>query len=360
MDGFPHHDEMECAGCHCGVVGVLRVASRSPVRACCCSGPQQRALRTWFVVALAFVVAQIAFLALIRSFTSIWMVPSCLPPLAFALAIGWYGWFTAAPRLLRSAGFAAFAVYAGLVLAPFGLFLRDLQTVRVMDTNPMFNIGDIGSRYTTVTAPFVSVSAVDVIAGALCDKATLHLRLAALIEGTSASAVRNACGRWPDLRYAGMRAGDTHLAGLPVSVVAAVGIAPDRIVAGMAFYTRVRVIAPVAGAPVAGLRRMEVARRPPDESKPSPVTFELDAGPADVIALTNRYPQFSSLTIREATIDGTPAKALYADGRTFIYRCTGCKADARTHWRLGLDGVTANLDVVVLLAADEAGKSSPD
>ena len=139
-------------------------------------------------------------------------------------------------------------LYAALVIAPFGLFLREMHTLRVMNSNPFFNISDIDDNYTTVATPVVSVHALGRIAAVLCEPATLHLRLAAIFEATSATALRNACGRWPDLHFAG-RSDGVHLAGLPSEAGVALGILPDREVAGMAFFSHEHNIEPTVSEP---------------------------------------------------------------------------------------------------------------
>jgi hypothetical protein len=322
--------------------------------------PQRASLRLGFAIALALVVGQVMFLALLRPFTSIWMVPSCLPPLAFAIATGWYGWFVAASRAQRVAGIGAFVLYAGLVVAPFGLFLRDLRTIREGNANTLFNISDATTRYTTANIAFSNVREIDAIAAALCEPATLHGRLGALMEGTSASAIRNACGAWPDLRFSGEQTPGRHLAGLTTAAAAAIGIRPDRSVRGMAFYSQLEPIAPKLGTGLAGLRRMEVARRPPDESPAAPTSIDFDTGARDVVVLTNRYPLFAALTIRHAVANGAPATALYGDGKMFAYRCASCADSSRAHWHIDLNGVAANLDIVALLAAPVSNSTNSD
>ena len=314
----------------------------------------RRPMRRWFAIGVLVLVAQTVFLAAVRPFTPIWMVPSCLPPLAFVFAIGWYGWLDAGSRAPWFAGMLAFVVFTALSIAPFGYFLRDIRSARVTNSNPLFNISDIGERYSNVPVSFVTVRDVDELARTLCEPATLHLRLGAIMETTGSSALRNACGRWPDLRFSAAGEPGPHIGGISSDAATAIGIAPDRSVAHMALYSNVRAVAPVQGTRIAGLRRMEVARRPPDESKPSPNVFEFDAGPGDVVAVTNRYPPFAGLTIGSATANGMPAKLMHSDGKAFLYRCEACGADAAVHWRIPLDGVAANLDVTVLLARARA------
>lgn len=313
------------------------------------AGTQHKRMRIIFAMAIAALLLQTAFLVFVRHFTPIWMLPSCLPPLALALAVGWHGWISAAERTRRIAGMLGAAIFIGLSLAPFGYFLRDVHSARIMNANPLFDAGDIGDRYSTRPVFPMSVREVDSLATALCAPATLHLSLAATIEGTSASALRNACGRWPDVVFAGQAPG-AHVAGLPVRLARAAGITPDLVVAGMALYSRVRVIAPAQGAKIAGLRRMELGHRPADASTPVRLVYNFDADVGDVVALTNLYPTFQPLSVRAAEIDGKPAQALFADGRMFVYRCVDCARDALAHWHLDLDGVAANLDLVVLPA----------
>ncbi len=335
-----------CACLAMAVVGVALLRS------------ERRVLRRWFAAALALLVCQVLFLAIVRPFTPIWMAPSCLPPLAFAVAIGWYGWFCAESRVRRAAGVGACALYVALALAPLNLFLRRLHSVRALEVNTYMNIADVGHRYTTVPAYVTTVRELDRIAAATCAPATLHLRLGALMEGTSASALRNACGRWPEVNFSGAENPGAHVAGIPAQVAASIGIAPERTAGGMGFYSRVHAIAPAHGARIAGLRRMEVARRPPREAAATANVYEFDTNAADIVGLANRYPMYSGLAVRSVDANGRAASRRYTDGRLFLYACAGCVAGERVRWRVELDAVAENIDVAVI-EADGRTAASP-
>ena len=52
-------------------------------------------LRRWWLAALLMMTFQSIFLVAIRAKTTMWMIPSALPPVALLIAIGWYGWLGA-------------------------------------------------------------------------------------------------------------------------------------------------------------------------------------------------------------------------------------------------------------------------
>lgn len=319
-------------------VGVTRLRRRDP---------RLFRLAQW---ALACFVAQCALLVFLRPVTPMWMVPSCLPPLALAIAIGWYAWLREARLALRVAGGAVMAVYVALSLVPFSFALRDLRAMRVMPgVNPFFDVITRSGRYVNVAVPFYPVRQIDRLAGYLCGPAVLHARLAAVIEATFAAPIRNACGHWPELHYGGTQGQGPHIAGLFPYVARASGIVPTRIVADMAFYDRVRPIAPVAGGGSHPPRRLQIY---PDSGSgpPAKSVFDFDTAAADVVVLTNRMPNAAPMSVDEVTVDGQPAKRLADDGSSSVYGCAACAVASKVHWHVQVNAIEANLDLVVLRA----------
>lgn len=313
---------------------------------------QRALLLRWFALSFAMLMLQIVFTTLVRDHTPIWMVAPMLPALAFCIAIGWYGWFTAESAVKRGIGIAIFAVYVVLVVAPFGLFLRPLHAARVMQhANPLTNMIDISDSYRTMPVAFVSVRQLDAVARTLCDPVTLHLRLGAAMENAFASPMRNACGRWPDVQFSGQNDRAPHVAGVPRAAIDEIGIAADSIVAGMALYTHVRPIAPIDGRHPTPLLRGQVKPLASSEL-PQPVVYEFDARGNEAIALTSRFPMMAPTTVHEILADGAPAAVRFTDGRASVYRCAACDADRTVHWRLTLDAAEADIDLIVLSKAD--------
>lgn len=304
-------------------------------------------LRRWTFAAAWFLLAQIVFVVVARAWTPIWMVPSCLPPLAFILAAGWREGFLASRRVLRAPVLAAFVVSAFLSIAPFGFFLRDLHGVRAMPhANPFGDIVQSEGDYVVVPGSPLSVRQIDALGAVLCAPTTLHARLATAIERSLATSVRNACGTWPEVRFGGARPG-AHLAGIPTRLAATIGIAPDRIVGGLALYSHVRAIAPDEGARPTRLARMQVGIDAV-RAAPTPLAFDFSAGAGDVVVLTNRIPAAAVMNVGGVQANGAPAQVLYDEGNFRIYRCTDCSNGAQASWQVRLDGVAANLDLVVI------------
>lgn len=304
------------------------------------------------LAAVALFLAQVVFVVLLRPLTPMWMVPSCLPPLALAIAIGWYGWLADARRWMRTVAVAALAIYIGLSLAPFSIELRDLRAVRVMPgVNPFIDVIERSDRYINVAVPFYPVRRVERLAKTLCAPAVLHGRLAAVVEASFASPLRNACGKWPELRYGGVEGGGPHVAGLLPAMARASGIAPSRVVAHMALYDGVRAIAPASGGEAAPLRRLQID---PDSGVGSrtPVSHDFEAAGGDVVVLTNRMPNAAALEIQRIDAAGRPARLLGDDGSSRAYGCEGCGNDDVVRWRIELDAIERNLDLVVLPHAD--------
>lgn len=305
-------------------------------------------VRLRLVGALAFAafLAQVAFVVSLRPITPVWMVPSCVLPLALAIAVGWYGWL-ARPGIARRAGVLALCAYVAIVVAPYSLFLRDIRELRQMPgANPYYDAGDRSDTFVTTPVPFYPAARMDRIARELCRPATLHGRLAAVVEATFATPVRNACGHWPELRFGGT-AGERHLAGLRTHAARASGVAPVRVVAGMALYERVRAIAPEQGGHAGRLRRLQID---PDSAagSPRPATFVFDAEAGDAVVLTNRLPLAAPMTVDAVVADGQPARLADDDGSERVYVCAACAGGARVRWRVDVQAVTGNIDLVVL------------
>ena len=299
---------------------------------------------------------QSIFLVAIRANTTMWMIPSVLPPIALLIAIGWYGWLGTDSLVLRSAGRLVLVIYVVLVLAPFSIFLSKNQTLRSMaHINSYTDIGKWDDSYTEVPVTFIPVRQVDRISALLCDPTVLHASLASLIEHALSVPPRVVCGYQPPLRFGGMEGEGRHLAGITKHASRQIGIAPDQVVAGLALYEHVRAIAPASGGRPTNLPRMQItADSATAVSSPHQFTFATQA--ADVVSLTNRFANAYPMTIHSVTADGTPAKLLYHDSGTFLYRCDNCTDAAPVSWRIDLDGIEPDLDLIVI---ESTNRSDP-
>jgi hypothetical protein len=307
-------------------------------------------LRLAAVAAGAAFIAQAAFVALLRPITPMWMLSSLLPPLALLLGVGWYGGFTSERGVLRAVAFVAFVVSVALSLAPFGLFLRNLHSLRYAEGADAYgNTIELSDRFAETPVPYFPVRRLDRLASSLCEPAVLHARLAWVAEQSLETPLRLACGRWPKLRFGGREGEGPHVAGLFTPAATASGIVPDRVVAGMAFYGHVVAIAPASGGRPTVLKRDQIhPDRAPDVAARFPVEFE--ARGADVAVLTNRFSSVMPLKVLSATANGAAARLLHDDGGSTLYACAGCDPAATVRWRFELDGVEDDIDLVVLQA----------
>ena len=308
-------------------------------------------LRVATVAAGAAFIAQATFLVVLRPFTPPWMLSSLLPPLALLLAFGWYGGFTSERAALNALARIAFVVGVALALAPFGLYLRNLRTLRYGEgANPYANVTEASRRFAETPVPHFPVRRTDRLASSLCAPAVLHARLAWVVEQSLETPLRLACGGWPAVRYGGREGDGPHVAGLFARAATASGIAPDRVVAGMAIYEHVVPIAPEAGGRPTALKRDQIhPDRAPDVAAPFQVGF--DARGADVAVLTNRFSVAMPLRVRSVRANGAAARLLHDDGGSTVYGCAGCDPAATVRWRFELDGVEDDIDLVVLQAS---------
>ena len=322
--------------------------------------PRERTgLRAAAVVAAATFILQAGFLALLRPITPMWMLSSLLPPLALLLGIGWYGAFASDRAAVRTIGSVAFAVFVALSLAPFGLYVRNLHSMRVAPgVNPYRNAIEASERFVDVAVPYFPARRLDRLAPSLCEPAVLHGRLAWVVEQSLATPLRLACGDWPELRYGGREGPSRHVAGLFARAATASGIAPDRVVAGMALYEHVTPVAPASGGRTTRLKRDQIhADRAPDA--PAPFQIEFDTAGADVAVLTNRFPGAIPLIVRSVSANSQAARLLHDDGGSMIYGCASCDRAAAVHWRFELEGVQDDIDLVVLQAGSPLQNTTP-
>jgi hypothetical protein len=297
--------------------------------------------------ALFFV--QAVLLVLARPITPMWMLSAVLPPLALALAAGWYGVLTATSPILRSVVVpAAFAAFSVLPIAPFGLFMHDLTRMRdAEDANPFHNVTEWSDRYVEGAVPHYPAHRVERIAREFCDDETVHARLAVVLEHSLGSPTRLACGHWPTLRYGGREGAGPHVAGLLVPASIASGIAPDRVVSRMALYEHVTPIAPASGGRATHLARDQINPDTPNVSY-GPFAVAFDAPGSGVAVLTNRFPNAMPLNVKSARAGSREAAKLYDDGGSRIYRCNGCAPGEPVHWRFDLEGSEDTIDLVVI------------
>ncbi|MET0232643.1 MAG: hypothetical protein ABW186_17060 [Rhodanobacteraceae bacterium] len=310
--------------------------------------PRERtAVRSLAVGAAVVFVLQATFLVLLRPITPMWMLSSLLPPLAVLLGVGWYGGFSSERLAIRSIAQTAFVACVALSLVPFGLFTHSLRAMRIASgANPYANAVEFSERFTETSVPYFPARRVDRLARSLCEPAVLHARLAWAVEQSLGAPVRLACGHWPELRYGGVEGKGAHVAGLLPRAATASGIAPDRVVAGMALYDRVVAIAPASGGKPTVLKRAQIhADRAPDLA--TAFAHEFDARGADVVSLTNRFPGAMPLMVKAATANGAPARLLDDDGGSMLYACA-CDPSALVRWRFELEGVADDIDLVVL------------
>lgn len=311
--------------------------------------------RAWLIALIAFLV-QICVLILLRAKTTLWMVPSALPPLALMIAIGWYGWFQVEAATLRIASAVALAIYAMLGLASFDVFLRNIHRWRTLQhVNIYTDVTRWEEEFNTVDVPFIPVRELDRIAASLCAPSILHGRLAWGIEHTLAAPVTAACGYTPAIRFGGREGDGTHIEGLLKRAAIASGIAPDRTIAGMAFYEHVHPVAPALGDTPTALPRIQIT---PNTSTTGRAfhSYHFRAHSEDAVSLINRFAGVDGVTIRSIVANQRVAKRLYDDGASQIYGCDRCDAGSIVDWQIDLDAIEQNLDVTAFGPASEESK----
>jgi len=307
-------------------------------------------LRIAAVAAGAAFIVQAAFLVVLRPVMPPWMLSSLLMPLALLLAIGWYGGIASERSATRAIALVAFAVCTALALAPFSLFVRDVRTFRYGEgANPFQNVTDRSEHFAETPVPYFPVRRQDRLAHSLCEPAVLHARLGWVIEQSASTAVRLACGHWPDLTFGGRSGSGPHVAGLLADAAAASGIAPDRVIAGMALYDHVVPIAPASGGRVTQMKRDQIHVEVVP-GVPNPFEIEFDAKGADVAVLMNRFTLVMPLTVRFVRVEGAAARLLEDESGLTIYGCGSCDPAAKVHWQFDLTGVADDIDLVVLQA----------
>lgn len=315
--------------------------------------PRFAGIRRLALAATLFFVVQVVFLVLVRPVTPMWMVSPLLPALALVLALGWYGWFQHDRGGIAGIGVAAFLLYLALALAPFAYFLKPHPSYRYLpDANPFGDAVQTGDRYVSVKNRSASSLLRDLrqLGGILCEDAVLHGSLSETMEHALGVPVRDACGKWPDLRFGGREGPVRHLAGMFLADAGSAGLEPDRRVGPMALYSDVRPIAPLRGGRLAELQRRQI--HPESVARePTAVEYAFEAGGRDVVLLTNRFRWVAPMTMSRARAGDRPARVLADHDDTILLACDACGADGKVTWSIGLQAVEENLDVVVLRGA---------
>jgi hypothetical protein len=307
-------------------------------------------LRIAAVAAGAAFIVQAAFLVVLRPVMPPWMLSSLLMPLALLLAIGWYGGIASERAATRAIASVAFAICTALALAPFSLFVRDVRMFRYGEgANPFQNVTDSSEHFAETPVPYFPMRRQDRLAHSLCEPAVLHARLGWVVEQSASTAVRLACGHWPDLTFGGRSGSGPHIAGLLADAAAASGIAPDRVIAGMALYDHVVPIAPASGGRATQMKRDQIYVDVVPGT-PKPFEIEFDAKGADVAVLMNRFTLAMPLTVRAVRVEGAAARRLEDESGLTIYGCATCDPAAKAHWQFDLTGVAEDIDLVVLQA----------
>ncbi|HVT31123.1 MAG TPA: hypothetical protein VHE32_00635 [Rhodanobacteraceae bacterium] len=306
-------------------------------------------------------VAQVVLLVFARPITPMWMLSGVLPPLALALAAGWYGALTVPSTVRRSLVTILLGVFAVLSLAPFGLFTHDLDRMRnAADANPFQDVTGWSKRYVEGAVPHYPVHRVDRLAREFCGEEVVHGRLAVVLEQSLGSPTRLACGHWPTLRYGGREGRGPHVAGLLVPASIASGIAPDRVVSRMALYGNVTPIAPSSGGRATHLARDQIN---PDTTKGGYGFFDIafDAPGSSAVVLTSRFPNAMPLNVKSVRAGLQEAVKAYDDGGSRVYRCGGCVPGETVHWRFDLEGNEEMIDLVVIDAGSRSamGDAAP-
>jgi hypothetical protein len=83
---------------------------------------------------------------------------------------------------------------------------------------------------------------------------------------------------------------------------------------------------------------------------PLPHVYEFESGASDVVSATNRFGEIAPMNMRSISADGQPARKLFDEGDSLFYACAACSSTQNVHWRIELDAVEENLDLVVISA----------
>ncbi len=308
-------------------------------------------LVTVAVVALCLFCAQLVLLAALRANTPIWMVSTAVPPLAFAIGCGWWCLLEDV-YALRLSAFASIAVFCVVSLAPFGLFLRRLDSVRgAVGADPFWDVANSASGFVTLPHTKVRLWELEGVSRELCGDRVLHGQLGTALEQTFATALVSACGSGASVRFGGQAGDPTHVAGFERRVWCAIGIAPERAKGAWGWSSRVRAIAPENGGSMNRLEARQVNPRvPATAARDLMLHFETRA--ADVVFVGNRFIHSTPMRVLEVRANGVAVRPAYEERSTFAYRCDWCSSNAFASWDVRLNGAIENLDIFVVEPSD--------
>ena len=299
------------------------------------------------LLAGAYLLAAVAFIALLRDATPVWMVYSLVPFGALALALGLHALLAGHRHGGRVMGLL---VLATLLIDAALLQQRVALAEEGRVALPGKSIGDVTAARAQAPhhSPWLAAWQFDELARASCaepGRLALHGELATTFDFSQGVAAQLHCpeNRLPRL---GGRQADRHLAGLSHGLALELGVLPQPQRWGHVLREPRQVLAPQQGREARVDVEYRVDRqRPLDARGDVELSGNVQCAPGELLVVTNLMPLVNrfSLTVQRG------AHELVPQARTMSASYFPCDGEA-IHWRI-LTPDPASADVMVIARA---------
>ncbi|NLB14647.1 MAG: hypothetical protein GX826_11620 [Gammaproteobacteria bacterium] len=299
------------------------------------------------VLAALFGLAAVAFIALLRDATPVWMVYSLVPLGALALALGLHALLAGRQHAGRVVGLLVLAtLLIDTALLQQRIALAEAGRVAL----PGKSIGDITATRAQEQhhSPWLAAWQFDELARASCaepGRLALHGELATTFDFSQGVAAQLHCPESQLPRLGGQDA-DRHLVGLSHGLALELGVLPQPQRWGHVLREPRQVLAPQQGREARVDVEYRVDRqRPLDARGDVELSGNVQCAPGELLVVTNLMPLVNrfSLTVQRG------AHELVPQARTMSASYFPCDGEA-IHWRI-LTPDPASADVMVIARA---------
>ncbi len=310
--------------------------------------------RRTLLISIGLFGIQAAFALVLRPITPFWMVYACLPPLAFALAIGLNA-LVDRVRATRASGLGTAVIVVAVLLWPISSLAAlagvawhpNIVWVEVLEPGEQ-GLMDITERHDQrrrITVPRVGIGDIETL-GPGCKPVRAYGHLAVLLDASFGVGLRVRCGKLRHISLGGVPTGDEPAwIGLTQSAWTAAGAHPSRVESGLGFF-ELRTVWSNAVALSIVTPEVYPPRAPNYAARHFVVTGTTHGDQRVVV--TNRLDGYYPFEV-VAIVDGVGMAPAYADNALQIFRPPSGSENAS--WTFRIHGSREAIDVAVLDAS---------
>ncbi len=304
-------------------------------------------------VALALLLVQTTFALVLRPITPFWMVYAALPPLAFAIAVGFDALLDRRRRRLDIvaglviAGGAA--VWSATSVAGLVGVARHPDTVWVEVPPPggqgLMNIVERNRERRRITIPRIGVQGLQSLGGSECTPLVAYGHLAYLLDSSFGAGRRRHCRSLRNVHLGGPpRQGVKQRVALSDRAWSAAHATPERRVHGLGYATPATVWTRAEALPI-----VSPDVYPPRRPTVTPEVFVVHGTTRgeQLVVVANRLDGYYAMRLLAVRAAGRPLAPVYEDNLLSVFR-TPRGSRGALEWTLMIEGPRAAIDVIVV------------